>query len=121
MNNTEQVIDLNIDEFIWVVFIFLSILNICGDELEKKCIISDDNNKKELAKKIFTITVFISLLIYIYFANRNYKNIKKAKLNNGDTKLLELRFLGSILVVVGVILLLYFQINSSSANNPSII
>lgn len=113
--------ELRIDEWIWVVFIVLSILNICGDELEKKFYTSSDVKSDRIAKKIFTLTVIISFIIYIYLVKRNYDVVKKLKSRNCDSSLCEIRLIGSIFIVVGAFLTVYFQINSSSSNNPSLL
>lgn len=49
----------------------------------------------------------------------NYQHVKSLRMENCNTSLHEVRLFGSILIVVGVFMLLYFQINSSSSNNPS--
>ena len=54
----ERVTELVIDEWIWVAFIILSVLNISGDELEKKYCINHEENAKSKAKNIFTIIIF---------------------------------------------------------------
>ena len=75
----ERVSELVIDEWIWVAFIILSALNIGGDELEKKYCYHQKvvENEMDLSKKIFTLTVFGSFLIYIYLAYRNCKKYNK--------------------------------------------
>ena len=113
--------ELYIDEWIWIIFIVLSLLNIFGDELKKDDVRLGSNNNDYLSRRIFTFTVFVSLIVYIYIANRNYRNLKIVVCQGMDTRLHELRLLGSILVVVGVLLFLYFQLNSSASNNPSIV
>ena len=121
MNNNNILTELTVDEWIWIIFIILSILNIYGDYVKKEGIIYNDYQKGISTKKIFTFTVFISLIIYIYITNIKYQNIKVVKFQNQDPRLHQLRLLGSIFIVVGVFLLLYFQINSPTSNNPSVI
>lgn len=116
----EKIEELVIDEWIWIVFIILSALNISGDELEKKCYMTNDLTKDEQAKKIFTFTVIVSFFIYLYLAKRNYHHVERLRNNHQDSSLAEVRLLGSILIEIGVFLLLYFQLNSSSSNNPSV-
>lgn len=117
----EKIEELKIDEGIWIIFILLSLLNIYGDECEKDYYTYNDFKKDQTAKKIFTFTVFISLIIYIYFAYRNYQTVENLRNQNKDYSLHKIRLIGSIFVVTGVFLLLYFQIGNSSANNPSTI
>ena len=117
--NGDKIKELKIDECIWIVFIILSALNICGDEFEMEYYTSNNWGSDRRAKKIFTFTVFISFIIYVYFMKLNYQHVKSLRMENCNTSLHEVRLFGSILIVVGVFMLLYFQINSSSSNNPS--
>lgn len=116
----ERVSELVIDEWIWVVFIILSILNISGDELEKHYCYYHKKKDKEVSKKIFKITVFVSLLIYIYLANKNCRKYKIALERNQDVTIVSIRKFASILIVVASSMLLYAQLNDIEPNNPSI-
>lgn len=116
----ERVTELVIDEWIWVVFIILSTLNIGGDELEKKYCINHEENAKNGAKNIFTITVVVSFLIYFYLAYKNCKKYHKLKSMNQDTNLISTRCLGSILVVIASFLFLTAQLKDRSFSNSSI-
>lgn len=122
MNNKdiERARELVIDEWIWVVFIILSILNISGDELEKKYCYYHIEKEKIKSKNIFTITVFSSFLIYSYLAYKNCNKYKKAKLTNQDTSLISTRCIASILVVIASTLFLTAQLKDTKATNPSI-
>lgn len=122
MNNKdiERARELVIDEWIWVVFIILSILNISGDELEKKYCYYHIEKEKLRSKNIFTLTVFCSFLIYNYLAYKNCNKYKKAKFTNQDTGLIGTRCLGSMLVVVASTLFLLAQLKDTKATNPSI-
>lgn len=122
MNNKdiERARELVIDEWIWIVFIILSILNISGDELEKKYCYYHIEKEKLRAKNIFTLTVFVSFLIYVYLAYKNCNKYKKAKLANQDTSVISARSIGSILVVIASTLFLTAQLKDTKATNPSI-
>lgn len=117
--NNNKINELKIDEYIWIIFIILSTLNIMGDESEKKYYITNDINEDKKAKEIFTFTVAVSFILYLYFAKRNYQTVKKLRKYNCDSSLHEIRLIGSIFIVIGVLLVLYFQINDNTANNPS--
>lgn len=119
MNN--QITDLTKDEWIWIIFIALSILNIIGDEHEKSYLTNHKQNEEEKAKNIFTITVAISLLIYIYILHRNYTSYQNNKQNIENDYPTKVRLFGNLLVVIGVICLLYYQIKETNPSNPSII
>lgn len=118
----ERVSELVIDEWIWVAFIILSALNIGGDELEKKYCYHKKvvENEMDLSKKIFTLTVFGSFLIYIYLAYRNCKKYNKLKQCNDDISLIRIRCFASLLVVFASLLFLYAQLHDKVPTNPSI-
>ena len=112
MNNNIK--EIKIDEIIWGIFILLSILNIIGDENKKI-----HNNKK--AKNIFTFTIAISFIIYLYIFKKNYKLLKETKFYNINPNIYEIRVIGSFLITLGALFLLYFQLNDSNSNNSSIL
>lgn len=116
----ERVSELVIDEWIWVVFIILSTLNITGDEWEKKYCYNHSVEEKARAKKIFSLTVFVSFLIYFYLAYKNCCKYQKAKYTNKDTNLIGTRCLASILVVIASSLFLTAQLKDKVPTNPSI-
>lgn len=101
--------ELEFEKILWLIFIFISALNIYGDNLEEIFFKENNLQSELLAKKIFIFTIAISLLIYIYFVYRNYNNLKNAK--NEDTHLFLIRLAGSILIVVGALFILYFEVN----------
>ena len=117
---TQELKELKIDEWIWIVFIILSVLNIFGDEYEKDFYTKNDTQKDQTAKKIFTFTVFISFLIYAYLLYQRYNRVKLMRSQGRDTSLGEIRLFGSILVVTASLLFLYTQIKENKKNNPSI-
>lgn len=116
----KRVSELVIDEWIWVVFIILSALNINGDELEKKYCYDHLEEEKNRAKKIFTFTVFVSFIIYAYLAVKNYRKYNTLKESNQDTRLASIRSFASILVVIASSLFLTAQLEDTKATNPSI-
>ncbi|MEG0799114.1 MAG: hypothetical protein RSD96_00650 [Bacilli bacterium] len=102
--------ELSFEKIIWVVFIIISLLNIYGTSLLEEYAKTKDSTDKLTAKKIFIFTVIVSFLIYAYFVYRNYKQLKENERNNKDTKLYYIRFIGSLLIIAGVLFILYFQI-----------
>lgn len=116
----ERINELVIDEWIWVVFIILSVLNISGDEIEKHYCYYHEQKDKERSRKIFKLTVFVSLLIYIYLAYKNCKKYSIAINTGQDTSIISIRKFASILVVVASTMLLYAQFKDGESENPAI-
>ncbi|MCH5166519.1 MAG: hypothetical protein J1F35_01375 [Erysipelotrichales bacterium] len=103
---------LKFEDFICVVVIILSIININGDYCEKEYILTKDNIYKSKANKIFEFTLIVTFFIYIYFIARNYYFYKKTTPEN--KKLYLIKLFGSSLLLAGIICLIYFQVNQTS-------
>ena len=121
MNDNTRIKELTIDEWIWVIFIILSIMNIIGDEFEKNFCRYHTDHDKSLSKKIFTITVFISFLIYTYICYQRYQTLNKNQSNTFKKNICETRFFGSLLVVIASFLFLYCQLTDKEDQNPSLL
>lgn len=109
MNNNDRFNSIILDEVILTIFIFLNVLNFYADELEKKCLFDNDNNRLKLSKKIIIVTLTVTLFIYIYFLYANYKDMIKNQYSK-DSYIFETRFIGSVLIVIGLGCFLYFRI-----------
>ena len=110
MNDIEKEIKrLNFEDIIWIVFIVLSILNIVGNDNQKKYVISNKQYYEDRANNISVFVLTILFIIYLYFFYRNY-NMYNNKDNPSDVD--KAKVIGSFLFIVGTLCLLYFQVNS---------
>lgn len=114
----EEVKNVIIDEYIWVIFIIISFFNIIGDEMDKKNIIFGNNHSRK-AKNIFLFTSFIGIIIYAYFIIRNYNDYVE-HMNSDDINLYQQRLIGSILIFIGSILIIYFSLNVKTVYSPEV-
>lgn len=103
----DDVIRLNFENFIWVVFIGLCLLDIVGDEYLKSFIKTNDKNDELVANKIFLFILVVSFFIYLYFLIRNIKAYENA--NEEEKRLFFVKVFGSVLFIVGALCLIYFQ------------
>lgn len=110
----EELKELEIEKLIWLIVIFLSALNIYGDNIQELFLKSNNTILEKKAKHIFIFTITISLLIYLYFANRNYQKLSKEEYGSNEFKLKLIRFVGSILIIVGTSFILYFEVNEQT-------
>lgn len=114
-NDDELIKRLNFENIIWLTFIVVSALDIYGDELIKKSVRENDTNSQRKSENLFLFVSLISILVYIYFLYRNYSDYKKY-----ENKLYGIRLLASCLILVGTLLLFYFQINvNNNSDLPS--
>ncbi len=105
---------LSFENFIWIVFIVISLLDIYGDELIKKNLLYNDKEAIKKANKLFLRLSTISILIYIYFLTRNYYDYKKYK-----NKSYAARLVGSTLILIGTLCLFYFQMTTTKQVDSS--
>ena len=119
MKENDELREVTINEWIWVIFVILSLANIYGDELEKSSL-QENKKHNDNAKKIFLVTASIALIIYFYFVINSYNKLKSAKNQNKDTKLREINLLGNFLVFIGACTLIYFNIKNKQETTTEI-
>ena len=100
---------LNFEDIIWIIFIFLSVMNIISNKLQKEYVVSDEQCYEDYANNISIVVLTILVFIYLYFFLRNYK-MYNDKDNPSDVDLIKV--IGSMFFIVGTLCLLYFQIHS---------
>lgn len=103
---------LNFEDLLWVIFIVTSILNIIGNDYQKRYVISNNENYENMANDIYVFILIIVLFIYLYFFNRNYK-MYESKMGSA-TRVDLIKVMGSVFFIIGTLCLLYFQINSKN-------
>lgn len=106
-NEISELKRLHFENVIWIVFAGLCILNILGDNDEIFYIERKDVSYKNEANTIFELTLTMTFFIYLYFFNRNFKQFNKA--SSDKKSLYEVKVLGSIFLISGIICLIYFQ------------
>lgn len=113
-NNSENINDklknLKIDEGLSGIFIILSIITIIGDEFVKKYYIFKDKEAYKYAKILFISSLTVSFCIYVYFAKQNKEKYFERLAKNEETGPNLVRLIGSILVVVGIGCLIFYQV-----------
>lgn len=113
MNEKNELIRrLNFENVIWLTFIIVSAIDIYGDELIKRSVLKNDKDAKKKAENLFLFVSLISILVYVYFFYRNYTDYKKY-----NNKNYLVRLVGSTLVLIGTLCLLYFQLNSTTGDD----
>ena len=115
MRNSELV-NLNIEKLIYIVFIIISIMGIIGTNYEEKFLNTRNAKYHKKGSTIFKITILIALIIYLYYLKRNYELFNEA--NEIEKKKIRIRLFGSIFFVVGAICLVYFRFTDTSFVEP---
>lgn len=106
--------DIQIENFIWIVYLFISTAALISNYFESDFIKTNNGKDYKIFKKI-NITIFIvAFFIYLYFLYRNFKNVSELKKNaSNDKKVLfaQINVIAAILFLVGGILYLYTESN----------
>lgn len=102
---------INIESFIWVIYIFLIGFNLYSNYLEKLYIETNKRFYKQKFRQINKIVLSIILIIYIYFAYLAFKDeTTLTRYKNNDSKkkrLTDLVFIASILFLIAGVISLY--------------
>lgn len=106
-NNQNEYKRLLFEDNISIIFIILSILNIKANNIVEDALITNNYENYNKAIKIYKFNIIVSILIYIYFVIRNYSFYERAIENNEDPSFEKIRIIGSVLILIGTILLAY--------------
>ncbi len=98
---------LKFEDFLLVLFIILSLLNIYGNTNEKEYLKTNNLVYKNKANNIFKFTILITIFIYSYFFIRNYNSYRMSK--EHEKHIFIIKLLGSSFLIAGAVCLLYFQ------------
>lgn len=114
MNEKQELLKkLNIEDFIWVIYLLIIGLSFVSNYFERKYIKYDDINSKN-KYRVLNITIFgIAVLIYLYFAYDNYKDVNNLndKDSNNKINFTYLSFLGTLLALISGLIFFYIAVN----------
>lgn len=101
--------ELDIEDFIWVVYIFIIILSWYSNHLERKYFLYNDIESKEKYRKVLILIFSIAIIVYLYFLKNSISDLKSIKDTDSYKKrnLIYLSFIGSLLIAVSGFIFLY--------------
>lgn len=107
----ERLKEIKINDFIFVVYIVISIAAIICNNIEEDNI----KNNKESTKVITSVRtaiIIVGILIYLYFVYTSYKNFKNPNknLSKKDKKANNYALLSSILFLIASIIVFYVNL-----------
>lgn len=107
--------ELKIEDFIWLIYIFIIFLSWYSNYLERKYYMFNDLKSKEKYRKIMIFIFSILIIVYYYFLNDSYKSLKNV--NACDSRnLLSLSFLASLFIFISGAIFLYIAIVDKDIN-----
>ena len=113
----EKLKQLKIEDFIWLIYIFIIFLSWYSNDLERKYFINKDLQSKEKYREIMIFIFSILIIVYLYFLKDSYKDLKN--INNEDyetQKLTILSFIASLLIAISGFIFLYIAIKDKDLN-----
>jgi len=109
---------LKIEDFIWLIYIFIILLSWYSNTLERKYFINNDLESKEKYRKIMIFIFSVLIIVYLYFLKDLYKDLQN--LNDNDSpktkSLIYLSFIASFLIVISGVIFLYIAIEDKDLN-----
>lgn len=110
--------ELEIEDFVWFVYIGIIILSWYSNSLERKYYVYNDLKSKEEYRSIIILIFSILLIVYIYFLYDSYKSVKALKDTDSEKKkeLVKLSFIGSLLIAISGVIFLYIAIEDEDLN-----
>ena len=111
-DKSERLREINIENYVWIIYIGIIFLSGYANSKEKKFILYDDLKSKEEYQNLMIIIFTILLFIYYYFTKDSFYDVKS--LNSGDTNkkkyLVYASFIGSTLILISGIIFLVIVI-----------
>ena len=109
---------LKIEDFIWLIYIFIIFLSWYSNTLERKYFIYNDLESKEKYRKIIIFIFSILVIVYIYFLKDSYEDLKNLNIYDTDKKknLTTLSFVASLLIAISGFIFLYIAYEDEDLN-----
>lgn len=121
MNDLDEMLnELRIEDFIWIIYIFLSIFALISNYFEKQYDITGNKKSKKTFRKINTTIFTITFFIYIYFVYLNLKNLKRLDPNSSPLRILTANsnFIAASLFLIGGTIYLLTSIFGDPEEEP---
>ena len=102
---------LDIEDFIWIIYIGIIILSFYSNSLERNYYINKDNYCKNRYLSINQIIFFILIIVYLYFLKDSIDSIRSLKSSDPikKKKLVYLSFIASLLIAISGFIYLYIS------------
>lgn len=110
--------DLNIEDFIWIIYIGIIFFSWFSNSLERNYFLTGNESSKDKYRTIIIIIFSILVIVYIYFFLDSLEDLNNLK--DTDTKkkkeLVTLSFIASTLILISGLIFLYIAIQDEELN-----
>ena len=86
--DSETLKEVQVEDYIWIIYIFLAIFAIVSNQHEKEYIKKHSKRDESVFRTINTEIFIVTFLIYLYFVYINYKHIKRLGPNSSPKQVL---------------------------------
>lgn len=116
MKNSEIIKEIETENFVWVIYLFIIGLSFLANKFEKDYYINGNIDDKEKYRIINIFIFSVVLVIYIYFFKENIKSVNKLNCNDSYEKIMfnKLNLLATSLIVIAGIIYLYIAIKDKN-------
>ena len=114
----ERLNELNIEDFIWIIYIGIIALSFFSNSLERKYFLTNDIECKLKYRNTLIIIFLILVIVYLYFLKDAWDSVKSLKSTDSVEKknLTYLAFLGSLFVAISGFIFLYIAYKDKNIN-----
>lgn len=116
MNNSPILKEIETENFIWIIYLFLIGLSFLANKFEKDYYINGNITDKEKYRIINIFVFTVALIIYIYFFKGNIDTVNKLNCGDSYDKIFfnKLNLFSTSLIVIAGIIFLYIAINDKN-------
>ncbi len=120
--DSETLEELRIEDYIWLIYIFLAIFAIVSNHYERNYLQKHNKQDESLFRTINSEIFIISFFIYLYFVYINYKHLKELSLNatKKDYLFSNLGLIASIFFLIGGGISLYISLYGADEDAVSL-
>lgn len=110
--DSETFNEVRIEDYIWIIYIFLAIFALVSNHFEKEYILKHGKREENIFRTINTEIFIVTFIIYIYFAFINFKHIKRLDPNSSPKQvfLANAGLVAALLFLIGGAISLYISI-----------
>ena len=114
MNNTnERIKQIDMENHIWILYLFIIFLSFYSNSLEKDYFINKNTFSKEKYRKINIFIFSLLLIVYSYFENDSIKSVINTSNNPTKRYYDNLVFIASTCILISGVIFLYIAINDT--------
>ena len=108
----EKIKLLYIEDLMFSLFIIASLIDIIANE-QSRTLLSNNKNLNEELRQKYLFASYLILFVFIFFMERNYNNLTMLNEDDEEYYWAKTRFIGSMLIVLGQIYVIYFYTNTT--------